>query len=212
MSRRTIDQAARVSFKPDPVNIDMVVQSMQAMFKERVPWLDVAFGRGFKFPEHLPDGGKFIVPKAYIGGGDYASLLPNDRYGNFCWFDIYDPQEVDPTDQGHPLFKFNGAVVFWYDQSTIFPDSEFLRGEELKQDVLVALTKPGYLKGGRLTVREVSERPENIYKGYSLEKIYNSNMYQGQDIEGIDKQYFVYPFGGFRIEFYVTFKQRCQNL
>ena len=64
---------------------------------------------------------------------------------------------------------------------------------------------------GRLTVEQIYERFENIYKGYSLERIYNELAYQGQDIQSIDKQYFMHPYAGLRIEFTLTTRELCQR-
>lgn len=206
------ERNVNIKLKENPVILDKVIQDLQTALTERLLWLDKAFGRGYKLVEHRPDGDKFIYPAAYIGNSEYASLLPNDNYGNFCWFDIYDPQEVTTVTQSLPQFSFSGAIVFWYNLNSIFADSDVMYTEEIKDEVIRVLTEPGIITTtGRLTINKLYERFENIYKGYSLEKIYNNYSYQGDDIQAIDKQFFMHPYGGLRVEFELTTRELCQR-
>lgn len=207
-----VESNVQIRFKENPVILDKVIQDLQRALKNKLLWLDKAFGRSYKLVEHKPDGDKFIYPAAYIGNSEYASLLPNDNYGNFCWFDIYDPQEITTVTQSLPQFTFSGAIVFWYNLNSIFADSDVMYTEEIKDEIIKVLTTPGVIKTtGRLIVNKIFERFENIYKGYSLEKVYNNNVYKGDDIQSIDKQFFMHPYGGLRIEFEITTRELCQR-
>lgn len=206
------ERNVRVVTKENPVLLDKVIQDIQTSLSQKLNWLDKAFGRAYKLVEHRDDGSKFIYPAAYIGHSEYASLLPNDNYGNFCWFDIYDPQEISAVVQSLPQIRFSGAIVFWLDLDSIFPDSEAVYLEEIKDEILRVLTGPGLIQSqGRLTIKEICERFENIYKGYSLEKIYNNYSYKGEGIQAIDKQFFQHPYAGIRFEFEMITKELCQH-
>jgi hypothetical protein len=206
------ERNVKIIYKENPVILDKVIQDLQQVLKDKLLWLDKAFGRSYKLVEHRPDGDKFIYPAAYIGNSEYASLLPNDNYGNFSWFDIYDPQEVTAVTQSLPQFTFSGAIVFWYNLDSIFADSDVMYTEEIKDEVIKVLTTPGIIKTiGRLTINKIFERYENIYKGYSLEKVYNSNVYKGDNIQSIDKQFFMHPYSGLRVEFELTTRELCQR-
>ena len=206
------ERNVKIIYKENPVLLDKVIQDLQQVLKYKLLWLDKAFGRSYKLVEHRPDGDKFIYPAAYIGNSEYASLLPNDNYGNFSWFDIYDPQEVTAVTQSLPQFTFSGAIVFWYNLDSIFADSDVMYTEEIKDEVIKVLTTPGIIKTiGRLTINKIFERYENIYKGYSLEKVYNSNVYKGDNIQSIDKQFFMHPYSGLRVEFELTARELCQR-
>lgn len=206
------EQTVQIRFKENPVLLDKVLQDIQTVLKERLSWLNYAFGRAYRLVEHRPDGNKFIYPAVYVGNGEYASLLPNDNFGNFCWFDIYDPQAITQVVQSLPQFTFKGAIVFWYDLSTIYEDATVLHTEEIKDEVIRLLTTPGIISSqGKLTIGEIYERFENLYKDYSIERIYNNYAYQGEDIQAIDKQFFMYPYAGLRIEFSLTTREICQR-
>ena len=208
-----IERNVKVIKKENPVLLDKVIQDIQDTLADKLKWLNYAFGRAYKLVEHDDEGNKFIYPAAYIGNSEYVSLLPNDNFGNFCWFDIYDPQEITSVTQSLPQFTFSGAVVFWFDLNSIFSDSNAMYTEEIKDEIVRTLTGPGLIKssGGRLTLTKIYERFENIYKGYALEKIYNNYSYKGNGIQTIDKQFFMHPYAGLRFEFTLTTRELCQR-
>lgn len=186
-----IERNVKIIEKENPVLLDKVIQDIQKTLSQKLKWLNYAFGRAYKLVEHKSDGSKFIYPAAYVGNSEYVSLLPNDNFGNFCWFDIYDPQEIIAAAQSLPQFVFSGAIVFWFNLDTIFPDADAMYTEEIKDEIVQVLTGPGLIKNqGRLTINKIFERFENIYKGYALEKIYNNYTYKGEGIQAIDKQFF----------------------
>lgn len=206
------EESVNIRFKDNPVLLDKILQDMQSGLMSKLKWLNYAFGRAYRLVEHRPDGNKFVYPAAYNGNGEYISLLPNDNFGNFCWFDIYDPQRITQVVQSLPQYTFSGAIVFWYNLDTIFSSAETLNTEEVKDEIIRLLTTPGIIKTtGKLEIDSIYERFENIYKGYSIEKIYNNYTYQGEDIQNIDKQFFMYPFAGIRIEFTLTTRELCQR-
>ena len=207
-----VERDIKVIKKENPVILDKIIQDIQDALKKELKWLNYAFGRAYKLVEHSKDGSKFIYPATYIGNSEYASLLPSDHYGNFSWFDIYDPQEITAIVQSIPQFTFSGAIVFWFDLNSIFADSNAMYTEEVKDEIVRVLTGPGIVKNqGRLSITRIYERFENIYKGYALEKIYNNFSYKGEDIQAIDKQFFMHPYAGLRFEFNMITRELCQR-
>ena len=206
------ESSVKVIYKKNPVLLDKILQDMQKALKEKLKWLDYAFGKAYKLVENRPDGNKFVYPAMYNGNGEYVSLLPNDNFGNFSWFDIYDPQKITQVVQSLPQYTFSGAIVFWYDLSRIYEDQSVIYTEEIKDEILRVLTTPGIITTtGKFTINDIYERFENIYSGYSIEKIYNNYIYRGQGIQDIDKQFFMYPYAGIRIEFTITTRELCQR-
>lgn len=206
------ENSVQIRFKEDPVLLDKILQDMQKSLMNRLKWLNCAFGRAYKLVEHRPDGNKFIYPAMYNGNGEYVSLLPNDNFGNFSWFDIYDPQKITEVVQSLPQYTFSGAIIFWYDLSSIYEDETVMHTEEVKDEIMRVLTTPGLITTtGKLVINDIYERFENIYKGYSIEKIYNNYTYKGEGIQDIDKQFFMYPYAGIRIEFTLITRELCQR-
>lgn len=201
------ENTVHIRMKENPVLLDKILQDIQTTLMEKLSWLNYAFGRAYKIIEHRPDGGKFVYPAVYNGNGEYVSLLPNDNLGNFSWFDICDPQVIE---QNIRQFTYKGAIIFWYDLSSIYPDANALYTEEVKNEIINVLTAKGFITTvGRLSISRVYENFENIYKGYALEKIYNNYQYSGEDIQELDKQFFMYPYAGLRIEFDLVTRELC---
>lgn len=206
------ENSVHIRFKDNPVLLDKVLQDIQRVLMDRLKWLDYAFGRSYKLIEHRPDGSKFVYPACYNGNNEYVSLMPNDNFGNFSWFDIYDPQSITQVVQALPQYTFDGALVFWYNLASIYDDASVMHTEEIKDEVIRVLTTPGLISTtGKLAIKDIYERFENIYKGYSLEKVYNNYDYSGQDVQSIDKMFFMYPYAGLRIEFSLTTRELCQR-
>ena len=202
--------SVHIRYKEEPLLLDKVLQNMQKKLKANLNWLDYAFGRAYKLTENESDGSKFIYPAVYNSNGEYVSVLPNDNFGNFSWFDIYDPQVITDTVQGMPIYTFTGALIFWYNLKTIYEDESVLYTEEIKNEILSVLTSPGVMSTlGKFTVTSLYERFENIYRGYTIEKVYNSNNYD--KAAELDKQYFMYPYAGLRIEFTLTTRELCRR-
>ena len=207
-----VENSVNTAYKDNPVLLDKVLQDIRKSLIRKLSWLNYAFGRAYKLIEHRIDGDKFVYPAAYNGNGEYLSLLPNDNFGNFSWFDIYDPQKITTIVQSIPQITFRGALVFWYNIETIYDDKQMLYTEEIKDEILQILTAPGLIStNGKIQIDNIYENFENIYKGYSIEKIYNNFAYKGEYIQSVDKQFFMYPFAGIRIEFTITTKELCQR-
>lgn len=191
-------EQVQINYKERPVLLDKFIQDMQKALMSKLSWLDCAFGKADTQIEYSDTGRKIAYPAAYTGRGEYMSLLPNDNIGNFSWFDFYDPQEVSFSIPSRPQIVLDGALIFWYDLSSIYEDDAFLHSEEIKDEVLRLLTTPGFLKGrNRINITKIYEKPENIYKGYSIEKL------------NTDKQFFSYPYAGLRVEFTLTVQEVC---
>lgn len=191
-------EQVQINYKDKPVLLDKFIQDMQEALMSKLSWLDCAFGKADTQVEYSDTGRKIVYPATYTGQGEYMSLLPNDNIGNFSWFDFYDPQEVSFSIPSRPQVVLDGALIFWYDLSSIYEDDDFLHSEEIKDEVLRLLTTPGLLKSrNRINITKIYEKPENIYKGYAIEKIC------------ADKQFFNYPYAGLRVEFTLTIQEVC---
>ena len=104
----------------------------------------------------------------------------------------------------------NGCVYCPYHAKNKHIPRRKLTQEEIKNEVINILTAKGFITTvGRLTISRIYENFENIYKGYALEKIYNNYQYSGENIQEIDKQFFMYPYAGLRIEFELVTRELC---
>lgn len=186
---------------PNPVLIDRVIGNIQAGLMEKVDWLDVAFGRAQRVAKII-NGKKYFTPNVYAGGteyrgnNDYIDVSPDANIGNFSFFWIDDPQQMDwqPKIQGEIKAPF--ALIVWFDLRKVYPGQLNNRNTEaLKAELLKVLNGGFWLKDGRITINRIYELAENVYKGFTLDEI--------------DNQFLLHPFGGFRFEGVLTVDEPC---
>lgn len=188
------ENTIQVQYKDNPVLLDKVLQAMQNRLTLKLAWLDYAFGKAYKITEKN-ENGKFIYPAFYNGQGEYISLLPNDNMGNFSWFDIYDPQKIEYVTPGLPQYIINGALVVWYNLESIFADNSVKYTEEVKNEILGVLTEPSFIGvPGKMLIKEVYERAENVYKNYNA---------------SLEEHFLMYPYAGIRFEFTIKTRELC---
>lgn len=180
--------------KSNPVLLDRVIQDIQEYLEKELKWLDFAFGRSYRIEE--PKGDKsYTFPAIYLGANEYQSVLPDDSLGNFSFFELYDPTEVDNTNKTVRV-STKGAIIFWLNFFSIYPDASMLYPEEIKAEIIRALQNCR-LSSGHLKITKLYEQPANIYKGY--------------DIKQIDNQYLMSPYYGLRVEIELSNAELCRH-
>jgi len=128
----------------------------------------------------------YYYPAYYRGGNEYISLLPDSGLGNYLFFTLAEPQEIDSA----PLKvteKATFSIVAWFDMRTILSDNDSRNVEKVKRDLLHALNDIKVLNGF-FFVNRVYEKAENIFDGYSLKEV--------------DNQFLMSPYAGLRFECY----------
>lgn len=172
--------------KPEsPAFLDKMVVQIQDELKNKLAWLDYSFGRVQRLVT-VKDKQNYFYPGVHIGKGTYISVLPDQKLGNFSFIVVDDPQIIDfnPNTSNNVRMKY--SVVFWFDLSKIFSNVQDRSTEVLKEQIVNLITRGLRLTMGRISIKQIFEQPENIYKSYSLKEV--------------DSQYMMQPFGGFRFE------------
>lgn len=191
------------NLKENPVLLDRIIQDIQELLKRKLPWLTTAYGKAHKLYDYAAPqefSSHIAYPAAYAGGSEYISLMPDERLGNFSWIDIYDPQTINFVTPNLPEIKVDGAIIFWLNLDTIFGDNRAHYSEEIKKDIIEALSAPGGLKNGQISIKSVYENFENIYRGYSVTNYRAENS-----------QFFMHPFCGLRFEVQLKTSEKCQR-
>lgn len=186
---------------PNAVMLDRVIGEIQEGLIAGLPWLDVAFGRSQRLTKKVK-GKNILTPNVYCGGwnghgeNDYIEVSPDSKIGNFCFFEIEDPETIDAGPWAREI-RSPFSLIFWFDLRRVYNEASNRNVEYLKGQVLHVLNgRMGWhLSEGRITVTRIYERTENIYRGYSLSEI--------------DNQYLMHPFAGFRIDGTLEFAEIC---
>lgn len=186
---------------PNPVMLDEIIGEIQTGLIENITWLDAAFGRSQRLSKNI-NGKRLITPNVYCGGwnghgpNDYIEVSPDSKIGNFSFFEIDDPQTIDPGVWAREMHSPFG-LIFWFDLTRVYNSATNRNTEKLKADILHVLNgRAGWrLHNGRITINRIYERAENIYRGYSLSEI--------------DNQFLMHPYYGMRFDGVLEFSELC---
>ena len=190
---------------PAPVLVDAFIAELQQILVANLPWLDAAFGRSQRLSKKM-NGKTIITPNVYCGGwrghgeNDYIEVSPDSKIGNFSFFEVNDPETVDWNYRQQMDIVTPFSLIFWFDTRRIFNAANNRNISHLKNEILTLLNGRTGLRfhtGGHLTITQIYERAENIYRGYSLSEI--------------DNQFLMHPFGGLRFDGTIKMLQPCTD-
>lgn len=181
--------------KPEtPAFIDKVVVQIQDTLKSKLSWLNYSFGQSQRLVE-MRDKREYFYPGIHLGAGKYLNVLPDQDLGNYSFVITEDPQNVDFRPHNANNVKLKYSIIFWLNLDKIYADEEDRNTEALKAQILKVLTREMFLTYGRIDVRQIYERAENIYKGYSLKEV--------------NSQFLMQPYAGFRFEGEMVLREDC---
>lgn len=185
----------------NPVLVDRVLWNIQNGLMDNVDWLDVAFGRAQRIVKMI-NGKRYYTPNVYVGSddyrgeNDYLDVSPDANIGNFSFFWIDDPQDVEWIPKAQSGMKYPFSLIVWFDLRKVYPGQLDNRNTEaLKNEILTVLNGGFWLKEGTITVNKIYELAENVYRGFTLDEV--------------DNQFLMHPFGGFRFDGVLSVVQPC---
>ena len=168
-----------------PYLFDKVIGELQEDLKNSLTWLDASFGRAERLVKTI-DGKRVYTPNVYKGGDQYELLLPDDRLGCFSFFVLHEPQEMLNRMQMEVRIKTPFSLIVWVDMRRVekkmsMPDER--NSEYVKEQVLSVIQRAS-ISTGSVLVTKIYERAENVFEGFTLDKVQN--------------QFLMSPFAGFR--------------
>lgn len=196
---------ANAPILPEPILADAMIAELQQVLLANLPWLDAAFGRSQRLTKKM-NGKTIITPNVYCGNwrghgpNDYIEVSPDSKIGNFCFFEVNDPEIVDWNYRQQMDIETPFSLIFWFDTRRIFDEAANRDIAHLKNQLLTLLNGRSGMRlynGGRLLINRIYERAENIYRGYTLSEI--------------DNQFLMHPFGGLRFDGVIKMLQPCED-
>lgn len=186
---------------PNAVMLDRVIGEIQQGLVDNLPWLDAAFGRSQRLTKDI-QGKRVVTPNVFCGGwrghgeNDYIEVSPDSKIGNFAFFEVEDPQTIDPGPWARQI-KTPFSLIVWFDLRRVYETASNRNLEQLKAEILHVLNGLAgwHLSEGRVVISRIYERVENIYRGYSLAET--------------DNQFLMHPFAGFRFDGLLEYDELC---
>ena len=187
----------------DAILVDSMIGELQQVLAANLPWLDAAFGRSQRLTK-IMNGKRIVTPNVYCGGwnghgeNDYIEVSPDSKIGNFCFFEVSDPETVDWNFRQLMDIETPVSIIFWFDTRRVFDEAANRDLSHLKNDILSLLngrTGITWHNRGQLVINRIYERVENIYRGYTISET--------------DNQFLMHPFAGFRFDGTIRIAQPC---
>lgn len=177
----------------NPALFDRCICSLQDGLVKELPWLDHCFGRVERLVKET-NGMRRYTPNIYLGKDEYLLLLPDQGLGNFCYFVMDDPEDVQWNVGERSRLHGTFSLVVWVDMRTI-EDDDTRNTEAVKAQILRALNGGIWVRSGSISVAEIYSRAENVFNGFTLDEV--------------DNQFLMSPFAGWRFEGTITINDEC---
>ncbi len=163
---------------------------------EELSWLETIYGRAY---DVKTDKNK-TLPYFYLNGGDYENTLPNDKYLSQCFFRAKGNEVInfdtnkESRRKERTKFERNLSVIFWINLEKLeyLGNVDYIYTENLKVEVIKVLKKC-------IDVTKIT----NYYDEDS------KKVFEGYDLDDVNKKFLMYPFDGFRIDFTVNYYEEC---
>lgn len=180
----------------NPALLDEAFIGINGKLVEYLPWLTNAFGKAQKL-SRLNDQKKIIkYPAVYTGEGkEYASMLPDEGYGNFSYWDVED-YKIDWISRQNQIVTAKVGFVVWMNLNKTLAANERRNLESIKEEVLKFFSFMSMMRV-RLSFGSITEEHDKIYKGYSTKEI--------------KSQYLMHPFAGLRFDGEIRYERWCND-
>lgn len=173
----------RIPIIKNPELFDRVIATIQQGLADGLPWLNYSFGRAERLVKTI-QGKRYYTPNLYVGGNEYMLIAPDSKIGNFSFFVLDDPQDIEYYPGEQSEYKAPFSIIFWFDMRTITNDANNRNIEAVKQQIIRVLNGGILLRHGSMKITRVYTKAENIFAGFTLDEI--------------DNQFLMHPFAGFR--------------
>jgi hypothetical protein len=169
--------------KDQPHLFDVPIDEIQTALDNECSWLNTIFGRCERLVKEI-NGNKYYTANWHKAGNDYIWIAPDEGLGNFCFFVLDEPTNLEPYHAGDVTRSTIGfSLILWCDLRTIYESRDT---EAIKEEILKILNGHTHLHSGRMSINRVYERAENVFREF--------------DYDEIDNQFMMHPFAAFRFE------------
>lgn len=184
----------KVYRKSNPHLFDVAINDIQTALNDECDWLNSIFGRCERLVKEI-NGQRYYTANWYKKANDYILIAPDEGLGNFCFFVLDEPTDLENYFAGDVTrCNIGFSLIVWCDLRTISTERDT---EGVKEEILNILNGHVHLHSGRITINKIYERAENVFRGF--------------DYEEIDNQFMMHPFAAFRFEGELMVDTLCIN-
>ena len=175
--------------------VDDAISTVNATLLANLTWLNGAYGKIQRMRKKDAKNKETTYPGAYKGTSangtnDYENMLPDQKLGNYCYWEVSDPVEYDNINRNFSA-SFNFKISFWFNMRDIFGDPTYKAAsiEEVKLIILNVLAAANYTR--QVEVYKVYEDANSIFQNFT-----NQGYISSYDHKQLQGQFLMKPFGG----------------
>ena len=169
---------------------DLAFSDICQQLEEHIPWLDNAYG----IVRYITRDDK-PEPFIYLGNGEYRSVLPDDRNGNFSFVELSPKANYHNWNAGRsPILKAEFSIIFWFNTNTIPNGSEGPKTEEIRAEISRVLWQEVTPKHASIRMAGINTEAINIFSRY-----YQPSM---------DAKYMMHPYGAIKFTGLIFFTDK----
>ena len=142
----------------------------------------------------MVQGRRYYTPSWYVGGLEYVGLLPDDKLGNYMFFTLDEPQEIEHEQGLQNRYRCGFNIIVW-GRFTSASDPSGDRNREAFKSGLLRVIEGSWMKRGAFTLDTIYERAENVFQGFTTDEV--------------DNQYLMQPYFGYRIHGELVISDEC---
>lgn len=178
----------------NPQLYDELLIRINAKLLNTFPWLNNSFGKSQTLTRKNTSKRVIKYPAVYTGHNkEYASMLPNESYGNFSYWEVGD-YKVTPVSNQMQIVEAPFGFIVWLNLNKVLDIEQRRNLESIKADILSFFDKSRYYLG-RVTIDTVTEDARKIYSGYSITEA--------------EQQFMMHPFAALRFDGTLRYERTC---
>lgn len=158
-------------------------------------YLDNIFGIAERTVKQI-DGRNYFSPSWFINGFDYINLLPDDTLGNYVFFTLDEPQEIEHEQGLQNRYTCGFNIILWAKFDSISDEYGDRNREAVKSDFLRVI-EGAWMRRGYFRIDSIYERAENVFQGFTTDEV--------------DNQYMMQPYYGYRFHGEITISDVCET-
>ena len=156
-------------------------------------YLDNIFGIAERTVKQI-DGRNYFSPSWFVNGYDYINLLPDDTLGNYVFFTLDEPQEIEHEQGLQNRYTCGFNIILWAKFDANIDTYQDRNREAVKSDFLRVI-EGAWMRRGYFRIDSIYERAENVFQGFTTDEV--------------DNQYMMQPYYGYRFHGKITISDIC---
>lgn len=173
--------------------LDTVLLEINIDLNKNLAWLNNCYGAAQKLVK-TQENKKITYPSVFTGGTEYLSLYPDGHLGNYSFFNMRDPEEIEFYARNVNKITASFDLILWFDLRKVFPTDTGRNIEHVKLQVLKVF-RDMRLTRGSIKLEQIYKDAKNIFSPYSIDETH--------------EQFLMHPYGALMIRGKLIYKEEC---